>query len=263
MTYGPEEITRQVRWQRWQDSQDTRILDEMVASYELMICRYVARLGMLRSHPNYGDMMQSGRLAVIRALELYNPKSGLHMSTYVGHSLWSSLKTARLRSQQQFAGHVPVGMLNRWAKIQKARQALGNLDIPATPENIAVRTGFSVASIESTMASCLGMIPFFSLDSPWSSNGHNSAVRPEIPDSTNDPSKLVGGDAAQVFEMADRLPGRGRTIVQRWASGDTLEAIAEQFGVSKQRITQLLVRSLDQIRMWVGEPPTGRMAAAA
>ena len=220
---------------------------------------------------NLLDLVQEGNVGLVRSMKTYEPARGIRLSTYA--SWW--IRAYILKYILDNARLVRFGKTEAQRKLffnlRKERDKLEQAGI--TPDSLALaeRLGVperDVISMERRLAQ-----PDLSLDAPVDreeSDGRSFMDRLESPALERPDWLAEASDHREqlrrtVTGFADTLKGRDRVIFDERLYADdpeTLQTLADKFGISRERTRQLEQRIVEGLRHYVVDHLDGATLAA-
>lgn len=227
-----------------------RLRAEMVRAH-LRLVVAIAKKYRGYSSLDLPDLIQEGNLGLMRAVEKYNYRHGVKVSTYA--SWWIRQSITRAMADQGRIIRVPVHMTQTARKVQRERRKLHQQQgrEPGADE-IAARAGMAKAQVEQALS--LVQEPA-SLDLPIGEDGDATlADLIEAPDAVN---PYAAAEAAALREcvvqaLAELTPREERILRMRFGIGmpdHTLEQVGQTFGVTRERIRQIEAKALQKLRI--------------
>jgi RNA polymerase primary sigma factor len=225
-----------------------RLREEMVrANLRLVVA--IAKKYRGRSSFDLSDLIQEGNLGLMRAVEKYNYRRGVKLSTYA--VWWIRQSIIRAMADQGRMIRVPGRMAQTARKVHRERSKLHQQHgrEPGADE-IAARSGIAKGQVERALS--LVQDPT-SLDIPIHEDGDATlADLIEAPDTVN-PHTVA--EAAALREcvaevLAELTPREERILRMRFGIGmpdHTLEQIGRTFGVTRERIRQIEAKALQKL----------------
>jgi RNA polymerase sigma-B factor len=221
-------------------SREPRLRDELVEAH-LGLARQVARRFSNRGEA-LDDLVQVATMALIKALDRYDPDRGVKFSTYATSSMTGELKR-HFRDHAWFI-RVPRSLQELHMEtnegVESLRQQLGRSPtIPEIAEYVGAPHEEVLLAIEAGRA-----YRVHSLDAPVVGEDRGIDLGDEDPD-------FEGADERHdLSPLLAQLPRRERHILHlRFAEGLTQSEIADRVGLSQMHVSRLLSRSLDELRV--------------
>lgn len=250
---APEEQTGQQRVPDHQQAlalfarlpEDPEARDALVLMYR-PLAEYLARRFDGRGEPAE-DLAQVASLALIKAIDRFDPGRGVKFTTYATATIVGELK--RHFRDKGWTLRVPRRLQEAALRVSGAVGELyQDLGRSPTVHQIAERTGLSEEEVLEGMEAVHAYSPA-SLDAPEGEDGTTAADRL----GTEDDSLRLMDAWATVGPALRQLPGRERRILYlRFLRGLTQSQIAEVLGISQMHVSRLLGRTLRSLREAVG-----------
>lgn len=233
----------------YQSTRSEQVLEKILAHNERFVYHVAMKYYMSHStgDASVEDLMQWGRMGLIRALETFEPERGMKLSTYSYHWVRQHITRFGRRDGQ------PIGMSvqahEKRATIGRVRaefeQANGR---EPTAEELTALTG--IKNVERLRP------VVFSIDNDQAHGDDAAAMVERIPDPAN--VELDGGARAdrlfdrRILAVVDELPDVWRTIIRLHYGLDgepqTFEQISQQIGVTRERVRQITHQALSNLR---------------
>jgi RNA polymerase sigma-B factor len=226
---------------RYRDG-DLSLRDGLVRNYMPVAKRLAGRYR--HTGESQDDLEQVAYLALIKAIDRYNPELGPFVR-YAVPNILGELK--RHFRDKGWSVHVPRSLQERFLKVNQAVEQLsGRLGRSPSPGDVAKETGLTLDEVLEALEASSAYSPV-ALDAP----------HPGDSDGDRTLGDTLGGDDPS-FEYVDlgsafapafkALPRREQTILHlRFVEDLTQSEIAERVGVSQMHVSRLLRRSLDRL----------------
>ena len=236
-----------------------RLREEMVRAH-LRLVVAIAKKYRGRSSLDFSDLIQEGNLGLMRAVEKFNYRHGVKLSTYA--VWWIRQWITRAMADQGRMIRVPVHMAQTARQVHRERSKLHQQQgrEPGADE-IAAHSGIARAHVEQALS--LVQDPT-SLDVPVGEDGDATlADLIEAPDPVNPhaaaEASLLRDCVAEA--LAQLSPREERILRMRFGIGmadHTLEQVSKTFGVTRERIRQIEAKALQKL----GHPArTGKLVS--
>lgn len=192
----------------------------------------------------YDDLVQVASLALVRAVDRFDPEYGRDFLSFAVPSIRGELK--RHFRDLGWMVRPPRSLQEAQAEAVRVRDELeASLGRRPTDGEVAERGGLDVAAVSEALA-LQGCFTPASLDKPLQPDGA-SALGSLIADPD---SQFAASEARLLVRpLLRRLDPRDRTIVRmRWFEQRTQQEIAEAIGVTQAQVSRLLTRILGELR---------------
>jgi RNA polymerase primary sigma factor len=225
-----------------------RLREEMVRAH-LRLVVAIAKKYRGQSSLDFSDLIQEGNLGLMRAVEKYNHRHGVKLSTYA--VWWIRQSITRAMADQGRMIRVPVHMAQTARQVHRERSKLRRRHgrEPGVDE-IATSSGIAKGHVEQALS--LVQDPT-SLDVPIGEDGDSTlADLLEAPDAVN---PHVAAEAAALRDcvaeaLAQLTPREQRILRMRFGIGmreHTLEQVGRTLGVTRERIRQIEAKALQKL----------------
>ena len=241
----------------WQEHEDPKAAHQMVTSH----LRLVAKIAM--GYRGYGlpigEVISEGNVGLMQAVKKFDPDRGFRLATYAMWWIRASIQEYILRSWSLVKMGTTASQKKLFFNLRKAKSAIsafqeGDLH-PDQVDIIATKLGVQKDEVVSMNRRLSG--PDASLNAPMRVDGESewqdwledtSAVSQEtqVAESEERTQRMSLLEAAMI-DLSDR---ERHILTERRLKDDptTLEDLASQYGVSRERVRQIEVRAFEKLQ---------------
>jgi RNA polymerase sigma-32 factor len=238
---------------RWKASEDVSAARELVLSHLRLV------VAVSRNYVGYGlpqaDLIQEGNIGLMKAVRRFDPERGVRLVSFALHWIraeiheyilknWRLVKVATTKAQRKLFFNL---------RSMKTRQAaLTQTEAKAIAKELGVKTE-EVLEMETRLSgSDVALDP-----TPGDDEGSVAPIAYLADDGESPPQVLERTQTEQrrsegLRTALTRLDHRSRRIIEaRWLREDnqaTLQELADEYGVSAERIRQIESKALKQMR---------------
>lgn len=201
---------------------------------------------------DFADLIQSGYVGLMTAVDKYDPEQGYKFSTYA--TWWIRQAVTRAIADTSRTIRVPVHAHDRAGRAARTRSRLQARNGTAGIDDIAADMDMDASMVRDAISRAHNA-DALSLDAPVHGEADDYVTLADVLSGDDDPER--DGDnavlAAQVDAALDTLTAReARVIRLRFGLDDrgthTLEEVGQMFGLTRERIRQIEARALAKLR---------------
>ncbi|RJG24405.1 RNA polymerase sigma factor RpoS [Massilia cavernae] len=199
------------------------------------------------------DMIEEGNIGLMRAIDKFEPERGFRFSTYA--TWWIRQSIERAIMNQARTVRLPVHMVRELNQILRAKyhlEAQHHDGKDASAEDIASLVGRPVEEVQDILALSEHAT---SLDAPLDNDPQSSLMDMLPGDSEDAPDSRAEHHEMTVLvrDWLTRLPDKQRIVIMRRFGLDnddpaTLETLAEEMGVTRERVRQIQQEALIKLK---------------
>ncbi len=225
--------------------------EELIRSFLPLVKRVVHRLaGRLPAEVDIKEMLNSGIIGLVDALEKYDPKHETNFSTYAQFRIRGTILDS-FRIQDW----VPRSLRHKAHKLEQAYGKLEqDLGRPADDAEVAAEMGVDMETLHRMLGEVTGVV-MLSLEELGFGHGEERFKADEsLPSSRPDPlNQLLDNERVEIVARAlDRLPEKERLVITLYFYEElNLKEIGEIIGVTESRASQIRSRALLRLRSYL------------
>jgi len=234
---------------------------ELQAARELVMSHLRFVVHIARSYSGYGlaeaDLIQEGNVGLMKAVKRYNPEKGVRLVSFAVHWIKAEMHEFILRNWRIVKVATTKAQRKLFFNLRSAKKSLSWLSADEA-QSIADDLGVDVREVQ-RMEGRLSSRDL-GYDQPVDGEDDSAWQAPQyfLEDQSSDPSDILessdwqNSNEALLHSAMGDLDERSRDILaQRWLSEkkSTLHDLADQYGVSAERIRQLEQAAMKQIRV--------------
>lgn len=202
-------------------------------------------------HPD--DLRQIALLALVKAVDRYDPARGIAFTTFAGPTIEGEIK--RFFRDATWSVRVPRSVKERHLLVRRANEELSQeLHRSPSVRELAAHLEFSADEVVEALGASAAYSTR-SIDTP--AGGDDDHAQDRVADLAQFDERLqTSEDRVLVERLVAQLPEREREIVRlRFFEHLTQSEIAERVGISQMHVSRLLRKSFAQMRSFAaGEP---------
>jgi RNA polymerase sigma-32 factor len=245
---------------RFRDEGDLDAARQLVLSH----LRFVVHIA--RGYTGYGlpvgDLIQEGNVGLMKAVKRFDPDVGVRLVSFAVHWIRAEIHEYVLRNWRLVKIATTKAQRKLFFNLRRFKKNLGWLtesETRAIAQDLGVSTA-EVQDMEQRLAS-----RDLSFDPAPDSDDEETTYSPSayLPHPEADPSVTVEREqwdedtAERLSQALETLDDRSRNILKRrWMTEEkaTLHELADQYGVSAERIRQIEANAIKKLRGLIAEP---------
>jgi len=241
---------------RWREHGDSKAAHRLVTSH----LRLVAKIAM--GYRGYGlplaEVISEGNIGLMQAVKRFEPEKGFRLSTYAMWWIKAAIQEYILRSWSLVKIGTTANQKKLFFNLRKAKSQISALEEgdlrPDQVNLIAERLGVSVQDVIDMNRRLGGDT---SLNTPIRDDGDSGEWQDWLLDDTPSQERVLVesedfdnrrkalGEALSALNSRERRIFVGRRLTDQ---PTTLDELAEEFGVSRERVRQIEVRAFEKVQ---------------
>jgi len=242
---------------RWQEHQDPQAAHQLVTSH----LRLVAKIAM--GYRGYGlpigEVISEGNVGLMQAVKKFDPDKGFRLATYAMWWIRASIQEYILRSWSLVKMGTTAAQKKLFFNLRKAKSEIAALqegDLhPEQVSQIATKLGVLDEEVVSMNRRLAGGDA--SLNAPLRADGESEWQDWLVDEDTPSQETIIADTQEKTLRMSlleeamTELTDRERHILTERRLKDeptTLEELASEYGVSRERVRQIEVRAFEKLQ---------------
>ena len=238
----PASLDLEAMHARYAECRDTALRDQLIEAHAALAHSLVSRF--LHRGEATDDLQQVAMLALLHAVERFDPGRGLQFSTFATPTVLGELK--RHFRDRAWAIRLPRRVHDRYLAVQRVRDDLSQeLQRSPTVPELAARAGLSEEDVlESVEAADARGLASLDMPRPGGNDGDMFSTLGVDDDGLRDVDQR-----ATLEQLLSRLAPEDRDVIRmRFYEGMTQHQIADALGTNQMHVSRTLTRSLRRLR---------------
>lgn len=234
--------------------------DDLDAARQLILSHLRLVVSTARQYLGYGlphaDLIQEGNIGLMKAVKRFDPERGVRLVSFAMHWIKAEIHEYILKNWRLVKVATTKAQRKLFFNLRSMKGNASHLD-QATTEAIASQLNVSETDVREMDMRLTGRD--IALDpGPDVSDEDNFAPIDYLADDSMEPTAVLEGRARDrlqsdgLQQALGKLDDRSRHIVQaRWLADDggaTLQELADEYGVSAERVRQIEAKALKSLR---------------
>lgn len=240
-------------WREYKATMDPMLQEELVIHYQGLVYKLAHKIvKKLRQGTEVEELISDGMLGLVKAIDAFEPERGFKFSTYATPVIRGSIYNGLRRLDW-----LPERTRAKARNLQKAMNKLSQLNgRRPTEDDLAEELAMSAKEVYDLISNLSSMY-LLSLDQPIGDEDGDASMG----DLVEDTGFASPEEEFEYQEERDalrkgiaKLPERERILLEsHYFEGYTFESIARDWGISKQRVSQLHLRAVRRLRDNLGD----------
>ena len=241
---------------KWVKNHDEVAAEKLVASHLRMV------VSVAYDFRNYGvpfgDLIASGNMGLMQALQKFDPEKGFRFSTYAMFWIRAEIYETILQNWSIVKIGTSANQKRVFFNLSRARRALGIMDGNLSDDQTKqIADYLNVPENDVRRMSTRMSARDVSLNAPVRSDDDNNDMLSNMPDEQNSIQDSIEQMEfrSRGYELLrknlEKLPERDRAILTARRLSDpvaTLESLSQKYGISRERVRQIEERAYNKLR---------------
>ena len=234
--------------------------DDLDAARNLVLSHLRFVVHIARSYGGYGlpvgDLIQEGNIGLMKAVRRFDPTKGVRLVSFAVHWIRAEIHEYVIRNWRIVKVATTKAQRKLFFNLRGQKKRLGRLSVEEATK-VAADLGVTLADVQE-MEGRLGAFDT-TFDAPEDSDDDRTVLAPAQylvaddagPSETVDRDQLEQRHSRQLTLALNNLDQRSRDILERrWLADEkaTLQELADEYGVSAERIRQLENGAIGKLR---------------
>ena len=235
--------------------------DNLTAARELVMSHLRFVVHIARSYSGYGlaeaDLIQDGNVGLMKAIKRFDPEKGVRLVSFAVHWIKAEMHEYILRNWRIVKVATTKAQRKLFFNLRSKKKSLSWLSADEA-KAVAEDLGVDVKEVHRMEGRLTSRDLAYDMSTDSDDDDAWQAPQYYLEDHSSDPAQTVEeGDwkqnsQAQLHSALADLDERSRNILaQRWLAEDksTLHELADQYGVSAERIRQLEANAMKKLKV--------------
>lgn len=240
-------------WREYKATGDPMLQEELVVHYQGLVYKLAHKIvRKLRQGTEVEELISDGMLGLVKAIDAFEPERGFKFSTYATPVIRGSIYNGLRRLDW-----LPERTRAKARNLQKAMDKLSQLNgRRPTEDDLAEELAMSAKEVYDLISNLSSMY-LLSLDQPIGEEDGDASMGDMVEDSgfaSPEAEFEYQEERSALRRGIEKLPERERVLLEsHYFEGHTFESIARDWGISKQRVSQLHLRAVRRLRDNLGD----------
>jgi RNA polymerase sigma-32 factor len=240
--------------------------NDLAAARELVLSHLRFVVHIARGYSGYGlplnDLVQEGNIGLMKAVKRFDPTVGVRLVSFAVHWIRAEIHEHVLRNWRLVKVATTKAQRKLFFNLRRMKKNLTWLS-PEETQAVAADLGVTPAEVTEMERRLSARDLSFDTSSTDGEDEDSYGPAAYLPALDADPAEQAEREewsstsSEQLAAALERLDDRSRTILQRrWMSDDkaTLHELADEYGVSAERIRQIESGAINRLRVLLPAP---------